>query len=96
MWNWTMGAFFGIPVSGLQIENPLLITSGEGPVWLTGGRYGSEGGAAATIALIIAGIVIWRARWLTAAPETLATLSEREPPHGEAPVRLGLGSQDVE
>src|SRR5262245_25591777 len=68
-WNWTMGAFFGIPVSGLQIERPLLVLSGDGPVWLTGGSYGSEGGAAATIALTIAIAVIWRARWLRVSPE---------------------------
>jgi membrane protease YdiL (CAAX protease family) len=68
-WNWTMGAFFGIPVSGLQIERPLLVLSGDGPVWLTGGSYGSEGGAAATVALTIAIAVIWRARWLRVSPE---------------------------
>ncbi|MBO0724839.1 MAG: CPBP family intramembrane metalloprotease [Blastocatellia bacterium] len=79
MWNWTMGAFFGIPVSGLAIENSLLVTSSHGPVWLTGGSYGSEGGAAATVALVIAIIVIWRARWLSVSPEMSATLSERAP-----------------
>ena len=79
MWNWTMGAFFGIPVSGLAIENSLLVTSSQGPVWLTGGSYGSEGGAAATVALVIAIIVIWRAPWLRVAPEMSATLLERAP-----------------
>jgi len=79
MWNWTMGAFFGIPVSGLAIENSLLVTSSQGPVWLTGGSYGSEGGAAATVALVIAIIVIWRASWLRVAPEMSATLLERAP-----------------
>ncbi|MBO0861688.1 MAG: CPBP family intramembrane metalloprotease, partial [Chloracidobacterium sp.] len=76
MWNWTMGAFFGIPVSGLAIENSLLVTSSQGRVvWLTGGSYGSEGGAAATLALIIAIIVIWRARWLRVSPEMNLTLA---------------------
>src|SRR5215475_1111581 len=42
-WNWVMGAFFGIPVSGLRIpQHPILLTSSGGPVWLTGGSYGSE------------------------------------------------------
>ena len=95
MWNWTMGAFFGIPVSGLQIKNPFFIVSGDGPVWLTGGSYGSEGGAAATIALTIASVVIWRARWLTASPETRATLSERAR-HEDAPINLGLRGRDAE
>jgi membrane protease YdiL (CAAX protease family) len=69
-WNWTMGAVFGIPVSGLRIpEHSILVSTNVGPVWLTGGSYGSEGGAAATVALIIAIIVIWRARWLRVSPE---------------------------
>src|SRR5262245_3620734 len=90
-WNWTMGVFLGIPISGLQIEQPLFVLSGEGPVWLTGGSYGSEGGAAATVVLIIAIAVIWRARWLRVSPEMNAALFERAPDR-EAAVGLGLRS----
>jgi uncharacterized protein len=90
-WNWTMGVFFGIPISGLQIERPLLVTSSDGPVWLTGGNYGSEGGAAATIVLIAATAVIWRARWLRVSPEMDAALSGRAP-NREAAINLGLRS----
>ncbi|MGH9752345.1 MAG: lysostaphin resistance A-like protein [Blastocatellia bacterium] len=79
-WNWTMGAFFGIPVSGLQIpQHPILVLSGGDPVWLTGGSYGSEGGAAATVVLIIAIVVIWRARWLRVSPEMNAASLESAP-----------------
>jgi membrane protease YdiL (CAAX protease family) len=64
-WNWMMGAFFGLPVSGLKlISSPLLLSTSEGPLWLTGGSYGPEGGVSATIALLMAMIVIWRAGWL--------------------------------
>jgi CAAX protease family protein len=91
-WNWTMGVFFGIPISGLQIERPLLFTSSDGPVWLTGGSYGSEGGAAATIVLIAAIAVIWRARWLRISPEMNAALIERAP-NREAAINLGLRSE---
>jgi membrane protease YdiL (CAAX protease family) len=90
-WNWTMGVLFGIPISGLQIERPLLVTSSDGPVWLTGGDYGSEGGAAATVVLIAAIALIWRARWLRVSPEMNAVLLERAP-NGEAAINLGLGS----
>jgi membrane protease YdiL (CAAX protease family) len=89
-WNWTMGVFFGIPISGLQIARPLLVTSGDGPVWLTGGSYGSEGGAAATVVLIAAIAVIWRARWLRVSSEMNAALLERAP-NREAAINLGLG-----
>jgi len=91
-WNWTMGAFFGIPVSGVRmLRHPLLVPSSDGPVWLTGGSYGSEGGAAATVALIIAIIVIWRARWLRVSPEMNPTLLERAPNREQA-IDLGLRS----
>jgi CAAX protease family protein len=89
IWNWTMGVFFGIPVSGLQIERSFFIVSRDGPVWLTGGNYGSEGGVAATLALIIATVVIWRARWLRVSPEMNAALSERAP-NGGPETSLGL------
>src|SRR5215475_6184388 len=37
-WNWMMGAFFGIPVSGWQIPRHSILVSTNGqPVWLTGG-----------------------------------------------------------
>jgi len=90
-WNWTMGVFFGIPISGLQIERPFLVTSSDGPVWLTGGNYGSEGGAAATVVLIAAIAVIWRARWLRVSPEMNVALLARAP-NSEAAISLGLGS----
>src|SRR5262249_38688824 len=52
-WNWTMGAVFGLPVSGLLIpQHPLLISTSDAPIWLTGGSYGPEGGAATTIVII--------------------------------------------
>ena len=91
-WNWMMGVFFGIPISGLQIERPLLVTSSDGPVWLTGGSYGSEGGAAATVVLIAASAVIWRARWLRISPDMSAALLERAP-NRETQINLGLRSE---
>lgn len=59
-WNWMMGAFFGLPVSGYRIpQHPIFVSSNDNPIWLTGGAYGSEGGIAATIVIIIATIFIW-------------------------------------
>lgn len=65
-WNWAMGAVFGIPVSGLLVpRNPLLLTGAGGPVWLTGGSYGSEGGISATIALAASMLLIARMKPLS-------------------------------
>ncbi|MGH9936217.1 MAG: lysostaphin resistance A-like protein [Blastocatellia bacterium] len=96
-WNWMMGAFFGVPVSGQRIpQHPILVSSGGEPVWLTGGNYGSEGGAAATVTLIIATVVIWRARWFRVSPEMSAVFPERAPNRGggDQPITLGLRSED--
>lgn len=93
-WNWMMGAFFGLPVSGLRIpEHPLLVSTSGDPVWLTGGSYGSEGGVAAAIVLLIAIVVVQRARWLNVSPRMDEALSAHTP-GGEPPVRLGLEGED--
>ncbi|MCI0664078.1 MAG: CPBP family intramembrane metalloprotease [Acidobacteria bacterium] len=69
-WNWMLGAFFGLPVSGLVFSHQtVLISTSENPLWLTGGSYGCEGGAAATIVLLIATVIIWRAKWLSVSPD---------------------------
>lgn len=80
-WNWALGWFFGLPVSGLNvIANPLLNAQDIGPKWLTGGRYGIEGGVACAIALILFTAFLWKTRWLSATPE-LARMTSEENPH---------------
>lgn len=79
-WNWALGWFFGLPISGLNLfSNPLLRATDEGPVWLTGGSYGIEGGLAGTIALGLFTILVWRMPWLKATPELMKLTSEENP-----------------
>lgn len=79
-WNWGMGWFFGIPVSGVKlVSNPLLTANDAGPLWLTGGSYGLEGGAACTIAMALFTLFIWRTSLLSATPELLKLTSEENP-----------------
>jgi hypothetical protein len=61
MWNWMLGSFFGIEVSGLTdiVSAPLLKEIDTGPTWLTGSEYGIEGGIASTVALIVSTVVIY-------------------------------------
>jgi membrane protease YdiL (CAAX protease family) len=93
-WNWTLGALFGVPVSGLRIpQHSILVSSNVGPSWLTGGNYGSEGGAAATLVLLIAIVIIWRSPWLRVSPDMNAALQRRTAAPEEA-IRLGLGGPD--
>ena len=76
-WNWTMGAVFGLPVSGLSIpRNSILASTNGAPLWLTGGSYGPEGGAVATIIVIVSTLFIWRVNWFGVAPDMQATLTE--------------------
>jgi membrane protease YdiL (CAAX protease family) len=79
-WNWALGWFFGLPISGLQlVSTSLLQTQDNGPKWLTGGSYGVEGGVACTIALILFTAFLWKTRWLSATPELKQMTSEENP-----------------
>lgn len=79
-WNWALGWIFGLPISGLRIvSNPLLIGEDAGPAWLTGGRYGIEGGIACSVALVVSTLFIWRTRLVSATPELQKLTSEENP-----------------
>ena len=77
-WNWIQASVLGLPVSGIErlTPAPLLKAANAGPVWLTGGAYGIEGGAACTVALIISTIVIWRLKLFAQADVPKAKVSE--------------------
>ena len=80
-WNWALGSLFGLPVSGITriAPYPILVGSDVGPAWLTGARYGIEGGIACTIALIISTIFIWKTGLVSATPELLQMTSDENP-----------------
>jgi membrane protease YdiL (CAAX protease family) len=76
-WNWALGWFFGLPVSGLNLaSHPLLKASDTGPLWLTGGSYGIEGGIGATIALALCTFFLWRTSIISTDPELKKLTSE--------------------
>ena len=79
-WNWALGWFFGLPISGVNlVAHPLFKGTDLGPAWLTGGTYGIEGGAACTIVLILSTLFIWRTRLVSATPELKKLTSEENP-----------------
>jgi uncharacterized protein len=65
MWNWLQGPIFGINVSGVSefSPDPLFRAADAGPVWLTGGSYGIEGGVACTFAILISIGLVWLLPW---------------------------------
>jgi membrane protease YdiL (CAAX protease family) len=86
-WNWALGWFFGLPVSGIKlVSNPLLTATDAGPAWLTGGSYGIEGGVACTISLALFTLFLWRTSLVSATPELLQLTSEENP--ATAPQRI--------
>lgn len=60
-WNYTLG-IYGLPISGIKflVPNPILLASEKKYTWLTGGEYGPEGGASATIILILGMLWIYQ------------------------------------
>jgi membrane protease YdiL (CAAX protease family) len=79
-WNWALGWFFGLPISGANIvSHPLIAANDTGPFWLTGGSYGLEGGLAGTIAMLLFTIYTWRTSLVSATPELLKMTSEENP-----------------
>jgi len=82
-WNWAMGSFFGLPVSGLHLVGATFLRADDvGPAWLTGGTYGLEGGVACTVALVVSTIVIWKLPFVSATPELVKLTSEERPVRG--------------
>jgi uncharacterized protein len=55
-WNASMGVLFGLPVSGITRFSSVIETRAIGPVWVTGGSYGPEGGLVSALAILV-GIV---------------------------------------
>jgi membrane protease YdiL (CAAX protease family) len=79
-WNWVLGWFFGLPVSGITVASHTLLEANDaGPFWLTGGSYGVEGGLAGTISLLLLTIFVWRTSLVSATPELLKMTSEENP-----------------
>ena len=79
-WNWALGSFFGLPVSGLHLVGATFLKAEDvGPAWLTGGSYGLEGGVAATVAVVLSILITWKLPFVSATPEMMKLTSEERP-----------------
>jgi membrane protease YdiL (CAAX protease family) len=56
-WNFTQGAVFGIPVSGVAIPG-YLVSSRPGPEWLTGGAFGAEASVVGVLMSAVASVAM--------------------------------------
>jgi hypothetical protein len=51
-WNWVMAVPLHAPVSGLPFESPGYQAMTTGPSWLSGGKWGPEGGLIAALGML--------------------------------------------
>ncbi|NUN70691.1 MAG: CPBP family intramembrane metalloprotease [Bacteroidetes bacterium] len=67
-WNFFQGVIFSYPVSGTTSDTTQFGTAVvSGPEWLTGGTFGPEGGALATLMLVLGTLLIIYWPWVRAA-----------------------------
>jgi hypothetical protein len=72
-WNWGMASLLDLPVSGLEMmDTPLYEPVVTGAAWLSGGRFGPEGGLAGTVGFAIALVAILAMRTVREREETRA------------------------
>jgi membrane protease YdiL (CAAX protease family) len=80
-WNFAMVFIFGLPVSGFTTLSQLawLRPGIGGPMLISGGSYGPEAGVAATVALILSTLTIWKSGLFTASEEMLVAIKHGKP-----------------
>jgi len=77
-WNFSQTTIFGLPTSGNEMAGRAVVQAiVTGPEWLTGGAFGPEGGALATLALILSTGHIIKSD-LYCPPEGVVTLDSLE------------------
>jgi hypothetical protein len=90
IWNFLMGFFLGLPVSGLVLPGTLLTTRVQGPFWLTGGSYGPEGGLMATGGIVALTVYVSAAKSIYTSEEMKALVFAPVSPSGwpESPITI--------
>ncbi len=77
-WNFSQTTIFSFPTSGVSFEGrQLFLLTQSGPAWLTGGRFGPEGGVLATLSLIGCTWYLLKSR-VVRVPEGMITLDSVE------------------
>ncbi len=91
-WNFSQTVLYGFPTSGHHFAQfELTRLTQFGAEWTTGGEYGPEGGALATVTIVLCGVYLYYARSLRPHPGVVTLEREDEavrfpllPPRGTA------------
>lgn len=78
-WNFSQTTIYGFPTSGVHFAQLELTRLTQfGPEWVTGGAYGPEGGALATLTIVLCGVYLYFTRSLRPNPEVVTLEREGE------------------
>lgn len=78
-WNFSQTTLYGFPTSGADFtRHELTRLTQFGPEWITGGAYGPEGGALATLTIILCGAYLYFSRSLQPTSHTVTLEREGE------------------
>ena len=78
-WNFSQTTLYGYPTSGIHFSNYELTKLTQfGPDWITGGAYGPEGGALATLMILLCGVYLYFSQTLQPYPGIVTLETEEE------------------
>jgi uncharacterized protein len=89
-WNLGLGLGYGLTVSGLSQFSVVVQGTIAGPRWLTGGDYGIEASATATMGLLVASVILLALVKQRPAPEIVVG-GDEPPPIIPGPDQIPLG-----
>ncbi len=59
IWNFMLGVFMGIEVSGQIVEGAVFVSTLDGAGWLTGGKFGLEGSILTTAVMLLGSVITY-------------------------------------
>lgn len=92
-WNYFQNNIYSFPVSGMTMaDRQLGVLYDNGPAWFTGGAFGPEGGALATVVLIAGTLILWYTPQFRMSPSAWTVDAAPPPDRG----RRGEGTRMAE
>jgi membrane protease YdiL (CAAX protease family) len=96
IWNFLLGFLLGLPVSGITITGSVLTARVRGPVWLTGGPYGPEGGLLAMGAILAATAYLLLSKSIYISEEMRTLTDSAAPLLSDRPITIFPASPEKE